>query len=427
MTTRAGSKAMVTMRRSLLALGFMIASSVLSAEGCASENSIVGGECAVGYGECDGRCVHLTDDPQHCGTCETRCAPGVACGGGVCGGTLDGATDGAPNDGMATDGANDGSGDGASSDGASGDGASGDACPPPPYVTPAACGACGIVCVAPTSACLRDGTGAYTCQPPCVAPLVECGGTCIDVENDPLNCGACGKVCPSNLCASRVCLGATPGDVVVIGHDYTGALAGSSQAKVLTNAVLLPTSNPLRVLSYEKDAENAAVTRVKAIVANAAGTRTINYTVGQDPSVVEKTDLAATFDVVLIFDQASASPATLATVGAGWATYLGTFTKAGGVVVALDGAAGQGGMPGLVTNAGLLDVAGHASIAAGTQVKIVAPADAVGLLVISPYGTFDRSVTLQSNEPNGANVTWVARRLVSGAPADPVVIHKIVP
>jgi hypothetical protein len=247
------------------------------------------------------------------------------------------------------------------------------------------------------------------------------------VSSDPANCGACGKVCPSNLCTAGVCEGATPGDIVVIGHDYRDAFTTSSQAKVLTNAVFIPTSDPLRILSYEHHAEPQAVTNVKTIIQSGAAGRTLAFTVSNSAADLASATLAQAYDVVLIYDQGSGDAATLQAEGTSWQPHLATFTKAGGIVVALDGNAGQGHMPTLITSAGLLDIAGHTSISAGSRVTIVAPADRVATLVVTPYGAFNRSVSFQSNEPSGGNVTWVAQRDLNPGLGDPVVIHKVVP
>ena len=377
--------------------------------GCDAENALVGGECAPGLVLCDGRCL-------------------ASCGDGAVAGDGGDGSDGAALDGAGGDALADGAtGDGSTPDGANGDGASPDGCPPPPHVTAAACGACGIVCAAPNSACLRDGTGAFVCAPPCTPPLVPCNGRCVNLDDDPTNCGACGKLCPSNICVARVCQGSTPGDVVVVGHDYQSALAGTSQAKILTNAVFIPTPNPLRVLSYEQFSEPATVANVKAIIASGANGRGVSYTVATTPLPLEATTLAQNYDVVLIYDQGAAAPAALQVIGATWAGPLDDFAKKGGVIVALDGNAGQGGMPALIQSAGLLDLAGHTTIAAQTQVTVVAPGDSVGTLVVSPYAVFDRSVTLQSNQPNGGNVVFVTRQGTGAALGDPVVVHRVVP
>lgn len=421
---------MVGMRARLIAIVVSCVAFAALVQACGAENSLVDGECAAGFVACGDFCADLRADFDHCGQCNTRCAPGVACVGGVCGGSQDGSSDGR-NDG-AGDGSNDGRSDG-SSDGSSdgqGDGSSdgqsdgSDACPPPPYVTPAACGACGIVCVAPNSACIIDMMGRPVCAPPCAVGLTECAGRCVDLTNDPLNCGACGKFCPSNICSTSKCQGATPGDVVVIGHDYKDAITGMSQVKVLTNAVFIPTSNPLRVLSYEQFADATNVAHVKALIRAAAVGRMVNFTARSTPASLASPLLSTQFDVVLIHDLQGGAPATLGAIGATWAVDLGSFAQSGGVIVALDGAGGMGGMPELLTGAQLLDIAGHTPLATGSFVSVIAPADRVATLVLSPYGAVARSVTFQPNEPNGGNVVYVAQDLVLG---EPVVVHKVVP
>lgn len=424
------------MRARLGVLAFATLAIVSIAQGCGAENSIVDGDCASGYLLCDGRCV-AANDPQHCGSCSNACPPGVGCSAGICGGPLHGSDgaleDGADEGGSGSDASQgDGSGsDGPLSDGTAPDGTapdgSGDACPPPPYTTPSACGACGIVCTAPNGRCGPDGLGGHTCQPACILPEIECEGDCVDAQNDPANCGACGKVCASNLCIGGLCQGATPGDVVVVGHDYRFGTTGSSQAKLLTNAVLLPTSNPVRVLSYEADADANAVKNVKAILAANAAGRALSFTVSNNGADLAATNLTTSYDVVLVYDQGKATAGNLAALGTASASALGTFLKAGGVVVVLDGAEGHGGMPNFTTSAGLLDVAGHTSIPNGSQVQVVAPADAIGSGVASPYGAFSRSATLQPNEANGGNVVYVAKRVVGGVLGDPIVVHKVVP
>ena len=114
--------------------------------------------------------------------------------------------------------------------------------------------------------------------PKCVEPLAACRGTCIDVESDADNCGACGKVCPSNICIDGECQGATPGDVVLIGHDYTDATVGSAPTKVLINALTIPTSDPIRILSFEEGASAAAVAQMKYLAAASIKNRTVQFT-----------------------------------------------------------------------------------------------------------------------------------------------------
>jgi hypothetical protein len=66
------------------------------------------------------------------------------------------------------------------------------------------CGACGKVCAASTPFCIQ---GVCTVNP-CALGLTYCDPACVDLSSDPFNCGACYKQCPSNeVCAGGVCQG----------------------------------------------------------------------------------------------------------------------------------------------------------------------------------------------------------------------------
>jgi hypothetical protein len=401
--------------RALVGLTAFFVALAPAASGCGSDNSVVDGSCADGYLACDGRCV-----------LGASCNAGSGDGSDDGRARSDGESDGAPGDrdGSLRDGATPGDRDGATP--GDRDGATpGDGCPPPPYVTAAACGSCFIQCASPNDTCRLDGAGSYTCQPPCTAPEVLCAGRCIDVRSDPLNCGACGKICASNLCVAGLCQGAAPGDVVLVGADYRQVNGGSAQARVLTNAVLIPSSNPLRVLSYERYAEFTSVMNVKSLVTAAAGARTVSYSVSNDAAALASADLAKDFDVVLVYDQRNGDAPTLQAEGATWKAPLGTFAKAGGVVVVLDGNAGNGNMPALLRSSGLFDVTAHASLTPGSRVAILAPNDVVGTLVPSPFGVFQRAASFTLTEPNGGDVTYVAAVDLNPGIGSPVVVHRI--
>ncbi len=264
----------------------------------------------------------------------------------------------------------------------------------------------------------------------CDDGLTLCNGTCVDTTTDPYNCGACNVVCPSLLCSNSLCQGIVPGSLVTIGHDYEVSYS-VAQAKVLGNALLLASASSLRVRSYEQYASTTAVGNVKSILsaAAAAASRTITFTVATTPTDVSVAMTALNTDVLVIYDQVSAPTSTLATIGAGWSTAITNFTHVGGIVIALDGAGGTfPQMPALIQAASILDVTGDTVIAASSPLDVVAPADGVGLGVVSPYGSGKHSVFFACSEPNTPPVTYVVEDPAGDAgPTQPVVVHKVAP
>jgi hypothetical protein len=69
---------------------------------------------------------------------------------------------------------------------------------------PQACGAACVVCAAPANAratCVAD-----ACSYQCNGALTDCPGVgCVELKNDPLNCGACGTSCAGQPCQNGVC------------------------------------------------------------------------------------------------------------------------------------------------------------------------------------------------------------------------------
>lgn len=257
--------------------------------------------------------------------------------------------------------------------------------------------------------------------PVCAAPLVACRGQCISVTSDPLNCGACGKVCPSNICVAGECQGETPGDVVLVGSAFEDAWGGSAEAKVLLNAVSIATTDPIRVLTWETGASAPSVTNVKTMLGSSLRGRGIAFTAANDASALADQGLAIQYDVVLLFDAAGADPSAR---GASWATGLGRFAEKGGVVVALDGQ--HGGMPALVTATGLLSVPAHTELAAGAHLAVAAPNDVIGQQVLSPYATSGAAIVFPGASAPSADVTWVVRAGEDGGLGAPHVVHRTV-
>jgi hypothetical protein len=101
-------------------------------------------------------CVDLETDPQHCGTCDNACPPGVSCSAGSCA-CPDGQE---PCDGACVD----------------------------TQTDPQNCGSCGGGCM-PNEVCAMG-----ACTSDCGA-LTNCEGACVDTQTDPSHCGGCDNAC----------------------------------------------------------------------------------------------------------------------------------------------------------------------------------------------------------------------------------------
>jgi hypothetical protein len=406
-----------------VAMSVLVAGALLApaATGCGDGNGLVGGDCASGYAPCGGGCCPESTDASNDGTVQDgesdasdasdasetsltdgfnadRIGPGAGDGGD--GGDGSSENDGGENDGSVADGSE--SDTGSSTTDASSQDSAAD--------------------VAETG-------------PLCMPPLVDCGGVCVDTTSDPENCGHCGVVCPSQICVNSMCTGSTAGGIVYIGHDYVTGVAGTAQARVLSNAVFIPQTNPLQVLSYEHYAVANAVAHVKAIlntVATQEGRGLTLTSTSVDADIPNKLVLAS-YQVLVVHDQSKAPAGALAPLGTSWATTLATFTKAGGIVVVLDGGlgvgldggtgVGAGQMPAFSTATKLLIVTAQAPILTGTPLDDVAPGDVVGVGVVSPYGAGKNSVSI-TTEANGGNVTYVVELPRDAGAGLPVVVHK---
>lgn len=298
-----------------------------------------------------------------------------------------------------------------------------DGCPPPPYTSVSNCGGCGVTCSGATPLCKKGLDGTYACGPVCDPPTTLCGTVCVDLDVDPNNCGSCGKMCPTGLCNGGKCRGAKAGHVVAIGHDYAGVSATLAVARVIVNAAFLPTRNPVRILSFEQYADAAAISSVKSILDGGAASTGRAYVKTSTTTLAAFRDalIIDDYDAALIFDQPKAPDGALATIGANLSITLDSFARVGGTIVILDGASGVGQMPQLLTKSTLLTTTSH-TVVTGKAVDVVAPADAVGLGVLSPYSAPSRSVTFTITEPSSGSLVTVVSEPAS---AKPVVLHKV--
>ncbi len=384
-----------------LLLSSALACAELVGGGCSTDDAIVGGECAAGYAKCGShRCCLLSDGPLADGQGDATMADAPA-GDGVPGdsplgdvlaeGDVDGQGDGFGGDGEAGY-----VGDGSASDGLASDGPSGDT----------SSGGDG-----PTG----DSSGS------CAAPNQICGGVCTDVMGtDPRHCGSCNVSCPAGESCNAGRCGRTNGGVVYVGYDYSSATpSSSSPGTILTNAVGIARKPIVNILSYEANAQPAAVSQVDALLSGPQ----YAITPTSDPTYVPASLQYPSYDVLLVHDQTTAAHGALGTLGANWASTLSTFVSAGGVVIILDGGTGTGEMYSFSTSTKLLTVSGPSVIPPDTTADVSSAGDAVGVGVFWPYGVYANSVSF-STDPPSVTLSYVVTVDEDGAFGPPIVVHK---
>jgi len=294
------------------------------------------------------------------------------------------------------------------------------------FDTPEACGACNAECTLAQPTCSPDSFGSYKCVLLCDDPLKECNGRCVDFNIDADNCGSCGNICLSGICQGGTCVGAKDGHVVLACMNYQTPVTNSAPNTLLGNAVLLPQPKEVRILAYTEFASAGSRARVDQHITFAAAARGRSVVI---TPLTKYTNASATlsianYDEFLIYEQDTATPAELGTVGTVWQmnSVLDSFAAAGGTIVALSG--GNDAMDAFLTNARLLEVSAHEAVT-GSFLFNRASLDSVGNNVISPFSAPTNSCTFTTSETPGPSTVFVIRDAANDTAA-PVVVHRAI-
>lgn len=278
-----------------------------------------------------------------------------------------------------------------------------------------------------------NGVGGSGEEIQCEDPLVACGGECVDTNVNPLHCGRCFNACPSGICQAGECVGATTGHVAAYCMNFAAASAQSTHAVLLANAVFLPIRAEVRILALTSWAPARVRSRITDLLRASASTRGRSFALTEldDPSKLSAELNIQNYDVFLIYEQSTAPAGELAALGADWqkSLVLESFARAGGVIIALDGAQGSGEMPEFLAASGLLEVNGHTAIAEDdgtTRFYNRAPADALAVNVVSPFSPVSNSCTFESALTPSSETVFVVTDAPSPAAGDPVAVHRIV-
>jgi hypothetical protein len=294
----------------------------------------------------------------------------------------------------------------------------------PPYNDPVHCGDCTTVCPVDRPVC-APAAGAYECRPVCDPPLINCFGSCADLNSDPENCGTCANSCPSGACQDGACVGVQTGDFVAICMNYRAA-AGQQTTKLLGNSLFLPGVATVRILAYDEYADLVVAQQVDATIAAAASRAGQQYTIARVSSSAEVPGrLSKTnYDTFLVYEQPNAPAGELSSIGSIWSKSLSSFSYVGGTIVMLDGGQGIGEMTQLFKSTTLFSAESEVRLSPSVLLVRAAGTDAVASKLVSPFTCQSDTCVFDTTITPDANTTFVVTEPVEdGGTPRPVVVH----
>ncbi|HEY6080071.1 MAG TPA: hypothetical protein VIW29_14760, partial [Polyangiaceae bacterium] len=143
------------------------------------------------------------------------------------------------------------------------------------------------------------------------------------------------------------------------------------------------------------------------------------------PAAVTAELTVDSYQVLLIHDLDQAASGEPGMVGAEWEadSVLTTFTKAGGVVVVLNGGDGTAEMHELIKAGNLFDVTGQFDVT-GDPITNLAPFDVLGVNVITPYLATSHTCAFETTvAEDRENIFVLTDELKNNSP---VAIHRVI-
>jgi len=241
----------------------------------------------------------------------------------------------------------------------------------------------------------------------CPLPTTMCSGQCVDLSDDPYNCGHCGRTCSSGICAAGTCIGDLPGHIVVIGHDYVAS--DPAMDRVIANGVTLSVASTSTAAAARVGWWRGTAAHDDGVPAVARGLAQTGHTAQAITVATIDTSSLENLDAIVIEPQVGDGDAAEA-AGASAAASLATYLAASHTVVVMETTGGVSYR--WLHGAGLLDLTPPVD-ASASQVTVVSAGDAIATGVVSPYLAKAGSV----------GYAGATHAVVTDTSGDAVVIH----